>query len=369
MKAALFCWFFLLVLSRAGLNAQSFLPKHQYMYLSVSGNYGYLAPHHKSIKYFVKDHVTGFQIEGGIKTSGDKKWHLDYNFPKTGIGYYSSTLGNDAVFGQSRALYGFFQTENQYPAKKIYLFQKFSFGISHLSEKYNLYENPYNLAISTNLNVYLAYMAGLNIEINKEMAIHTGVTFNHFSNGKVKEPNKGLNTVTISTALTYKFNHTLNNKQLIPQKKTEYYPNRWMVSYAMGWKQLSRRVDEYFPAASLALDYAFFSRPTKRLGAGIDLFYDSSAEAHRAFDSEIMASEWEFFRTGIHFSYEFLIGRSSFIVQPGVYFFNPYNKYGYGYNRLGFRYRLTPHLVSSVGIKAHFPAKADFIEWGLGYAF
>ncbi len=370
MKAAsLFCLSFFLVLFPAGVQAQYILPNHQYLYVSVAGNYGYLAPHHESIKYFVEDNLRGFQIEGGWKTAGHKKWHHDHNFPKTGLGFYTSSLGNSAVFGQSRALYGFFQTEPDNPQQRIHLFQKFSFGVSHLSKKYNLYENPYNLAISTNLNVYLAYMAGLNVDLNQQIALHTGITFTHFSNGKVKEPNKGLNTLAISTGLSYKFHQNQASEIIKPSDQVNYYPNRWALVYAVGWKQFSRRVEGYFLTSSLALDYTIFSRPTLRIGTGLDLFYDSSAKALRAFDSEEMESGWEYFRAGLHLSYEFIIGRSSFLVQPGVYVFNPYNKYGHSYNRLAFRYRMTPKILTHVGIKAHFPAKADFLEWGIGYAF
>ncbi len=368
MRAAFFCWFFVIVFYPIAIRGQNMLMEHQY-FMRINGHYGYLAPHHESIKYFVEDHISGFQIEGGWKVAGDKKWHRDHNFPKTGIGYYNSSLGNDAVYGQAQAIYGFFLKEGKNHDQRIHFIQKFSFGISHLSQKYDLSENPYNLAISTNVNAYFAYMAGLNFDVNKQTALHTGVTFTHFSNGKIREPNKGLNNFAIAAGLTYNFNHQQPEPFSVLREEADFYPNRWSLFYAMGWKQISRRVDAHFFAASMALDYSFLALTTNRLGTGLDIFYDSSAEAHRAFDNQEMESEWEYFRAGIHLSYEFLIGRSSFVVQPGVYLFNPYPKYGQGYNRLAFRYRLTPQLITSVGIKAHFPAKADFIEWGLGYAF
>lgn len=332
-------------------------------------NYGFLTPHHKSIKYFVEDHVPGFQLETGFQTYGHKAWHRHHNFPDIGFGYSASGLGNPEVFGNSHALYSFIQTQLNNSKAPVGIRQKFSFGLSYLTEKYDLRNNPYNLAISSNINVYLSYMLGLNVRLSETLSAFTGMNFTHVSNGKVKEPNKGLNTITGTFGLSYRFNQKNYDVSKVVVEHEDFDVKRWSVFYAVGWKQVSRRVDGYFFATSLALDYAFYARPKTKMGIGLDFFYDSSVDEHKAFDYMELESKSEFFRSAIHFSYEFIVGRTSFVVQPGYYFFNPYNKYGYGVNRLGIRYRLTPWLSANVAIKAHLFAKADFIEWGLGYVF
>lgn len=339
------------------------------MFFNISGNYGFLTPHHRSIEYFVEEHVPGFQLETGFKTYGHKDWHQHHLYPDIGIGYSYSGLSNNEVYGTAHALYSFIQTTVNKKPDFFRIKQKFSFGLSYLSETYDLRENPYNLAIGSHLNVHLAYMLGLHLKVNENVSAYTGLIFTHVSNGKVKEPNKGLNTVTGSVGLAYRFRQQHTEYDDPEVEVTTYPPKRWSLFYSVGWKQISRRVDGYFFASSLALDYAFYRSSKAKAGVGLDFFYDSSVDEHREFDNEEFESNSEYFRSAIHLSYEFIVGRTSFVLQPGLYFFNPYDKFGYGVNRLAIRYRLTPSWVTNVAIKAHLFAKADFIEWGVGYAF
>lgn len=343
--------------------------KYRELFFNLHGSYGFVTPHHYSIKYFVEDHTPGFQFETGFKTYGHKAWHQYHNFPDVGFGFYHSGLGNDMVYGRANALYSFIQTNINRKPGNVQLKQKFSFGLSYLSETYDLRENPYNLAIGSHLNVYLSYMLGLHVNLNDNLSAYSGFNFTHVSNGKVKEPNKGLNTVTGSLGLSYRFKQENTGDDSVPVSSHSYEPRRWSVFYSVGWKQISRRVDGYFFTSSLAFDYAFYVRSRAKAGVGIDFFYDSSVDEHQEFDYKEFNDKSEYFKSAIHLSYEFIVGRTSFIIQPGVYFFNPYDKFGYGVNRLGIRYRLTPWLSTNVAIKAHLFAKADFIEWGLGYTF
>ncbi len=350
-------------------NSQDDAFRYQNLFVNIHGNYGFLTPHHESIKYFVHQHVPGFQLETGFKTYGNKAWHRHHKFPDVGFGFAHSGLGNNQVYGKSNAVYSFIQTQINRNSAPLRMKQKFSFGLSYITEKYDLRRNPYNLAISSNVNVYLSYMLGLDVALSDKMSAFTAFNFTHVSNGKIKEPNKGLNTITGSLGMSYRFQNRERANESIPVEIQSFDVKRWAVFYSVGWKQVSRRVDGYFFATSLALDYAFYARPKTKMGIGLDFFYDSSVDEHKTFDYMELESKAEYFRSAVHFSYEFVVGRTSFIVQPGYYFFNPYNKYGYGVNRLGIRYRLTPRLAANVAIKAHLFAKADFIEWGLGYVF
>jgi hypothetical protein len=58
----------------------------------------------------------------------------------------------------------------------------------------------------------------------------------------------------------------------------------------------------------------------------------------------------------------------SFLFQAGVYPYTRYKDDGIIYSRLGLRYLFGKHILANITLKTHF-AKADNIEFGLGYTF
>ena len=52
----------------------------------------------------------------------------------------------------------------------------------------------------------------------------------------------------------------------------------------------------------------------------------------------------------------------------GHYLYSRYTDLSLIYTRLGLIYRINSHLLANVSLKSHM-AKADFIEWGIGYTW
>ena len=102
---------------------------------------------------------------------------------------------------------------NGYLSGPFVRFQKLSFnyelglGITFNWNKFNPVTNPNNIAISANQSVFIETGLNLEYQISRRYFISTGYGFNHFSNGKLKMPNQGLNTGALKFSLRYQINN------------------------------------------------------------------------------------------------------------------------------------------------------------------
>lgn len=85
-------------------------------------------------------------------------------------------------------------------------------------------------------------------------------------------------------------------------------------------------------------------------------------------DSILSPEKVKSFKAGITLDYELLLGRLSIPMEMGFYIPDGFNYDGFFFHRFGWRYKLTDKWRASLTLKTHF-AKADYIEWGLGYTF
>ena len=71
------------------------------------------------------------------------------------------------------------------------------------TKKFIKNENEVNNAIGSNINAYIQLRFGLEWKIAKPLRLVTAFTYNHFSDGAVKLPNLGINTMTGTVGLIY----------------------------------------------------------------------------------------------------------------------------------------------------------------------
>jgi hypothetical protein len=75
-------------------------------FIEPSWYYGSVLPQNNTIKYLVHEHLSAFQLNAGINTDGSREWQQYLHYPRLGVGYYYSNLGNDEIFGHVHAFYG-----------------------------------------------------------------------------------------------------------------------------------------------------------------------------------------------------------------------------------------------------------------------
>jgi len=336
------------------------------LYFEADAHYGFVMPHISSIAYFIDEHVKGYQFNIGILTNGEKKWQTYYNYPRLGIGFYHSGLGNNDVYGQVNALYGYLDRRFFGVNRRFNLGNRLAFGVGYINKKFDLRDNYFDMAIGSHVNVYINYSLEGLVSVSPQMQLKLGLGMTHVSNGRFKEPNKGLNLITSFIGVQYSLSDPTKLILTEPKENDEPGHNQLIVMGGIGEKQISRKFDySYWPTA-LSVEYAHKISRTSWVGLSLTTYFDPSLKKEIEMEGDTAKSSSNI-RIALNLSYELKMGRFSYVFQPGIYLKNAYAKPGSITNRIGLRYQVTHHWLTGITIKAHWFAIADFIEFGVGY--
>ena len=73
-------------------------------------------------------------------------------------------------------------------------------------------------------------------------------------------------------------------------------------------------------------------------------------------------------RFGLHASHAIQYKKIILGIQLGHYLYSKYTDLSKIYSRISVEYMISTHIFSKIAVKSHL-AKADFIEWGIGYSW
>jgi hypothetical protein len=334
-------------------------------FVTASYGRGFLIAHRASLETLVNDYTNSIRLEFGKNTFGQKDWQSLYRFPSLGIGGFHGSVGNNEQLGKATAIYGFISAPYGAGKRRISFGYKFAIGLAYLSNHFDLYDNIYNIAIGSSINVYIHLDFDIKIKLYKErLYFKTGLGMTHFSNGKTQSPNLGLNIM--DWHFTTGYNIGKQSKKIYTE-----YPKRdrhtFVAIVAGGAKEYNEPNLGKFFAGNVTLEYEYSVMKKSSWGAGLDYFYDGVL-----YDSYKTKDDPDAFkyasRFGIHIGYMFNYYRVGLIVQMGSYINPYYDGNGYLYHRIGIRAKVSQHLIANLSLKTHW-AKADIVEFGLGYYF
>jgi hypothetical protein len=329
---------------------------------------GFILPFCEALEYVIQDEIYGFDLSLSFPTYGKDYWEKLYNHPRTGIGYSFWSLGNDQILGKAHSLYGYVNFPVFKPTGKFSFNYQVSLGGAYLTKRFNLYENHLNRAIGTHLNLYVRLGIDGKIKLlpRCELLIEAGVT--HFSNGKIKSPNYGINVSSFSLGLNY----LLNNKEIALQEPEIPRIEKWYVQsviYSAGSKVYDNLIGKRYFLSSLSYNLERLIDHKKKFGLGADFFYDGAIS--EALASEDGTPEKDFsklIRFGLHASYAVRYKQLIMGIQFGHYLYSKYDDLSPFYNRLSVQYLLTKKILWNIAIKSHW-GKADCMECGIGYTW
>jgi hypothetical protein len=340
--------------------------------LHFEGNlhYGFVTPHHDYIAYFVNDHIRGFQLNVGINTDGSKQWHHSFNFPKVGMGYYNSGLGNREIYGNVNALFFYIDRAYLNVDNRFNFGNRICFGIGNVSKTFDLIDNPFNSAIGTHYNVFIQYSLEASYRISPRNIMKFGIGMSHTSNGSFYKPNAGINFITSYIGVQQSIT---DYRELINRARPENADsskNQFYISGAFGRKAITRLEHKNFPVYAFTLEYSRKVSRSGWLGLALTGYLDESIQKGIALEyPEVITSTSDNQLIVMNLSYEIKMGKLSFMFQPGAYIKTNYKYTGAVCNKLALRYAFHKRAVAGVAIKSHWVAIADFVEWSIGYQF
>lgn len=332
----------------------------------VKWNQGWLIPEYSNISYLSESTLKSAEITWLKRTVGKTITEQQYRYPEYGFTLFFSTLGNRKVFGNEVAIYPFFRTYF-FRTKNSAMYHQFGFGLGYADHRFDLHDNPQNIAIGSHLNMHFDYQLGWKFRISPQIQAETGLRFSHFSNANMAEPNLGLNMLYMHAGIAKSIGKQENfNRYEIPKLTPSH---EFAFIYAAGGKHTRALQSTLYFTSSLSAEYTYRAFYKFFFGGGLDLFYDASTKTELSVKPNATFSSRDNFSSGMHFSQEIAYGNFSFILQEGWYLGLPNRLHPKKmYNRGIIRWRCTPSFLIHITMKSHLHI-LDYPELGFGYYF
>lgn len=334
--------------------------KKSYKYsITGSAEYGFLIGHHSEMNRLSTRYFPSYSVYGGYKTNGTRPWQRKYRYPELGVGlFYSPLMFNDEL-GQSFAAYGYLL---QNFSKKEYnnFAIRFGFGLGYITSKFNAQDNNQNIAIGSNVNIFVFFELQKSFRISKKVDINIGVGMSHFSNTGVKLPNLGINLASGKLGIKYRIGEQDVNSDEVSFDKSK----RWTQSVVLSFGKRQSHIS--MPASTIInpryeISYAM-SFKSSLIGSA-DLFF----ELYDDYQYEFQAGS-NHYEGGLAAGYLLDMKQFQFSLQWGVYLYNTSPDYPWYYHRLGFKWIATEHLLLNLSLRSEW-ATARNVELGLGWRF
>ncbi len=357
-------------------------------------------------------HKSFFVSFGSYSNFNDQPWAKELKYPKSGVSFGVTDFGNLDKIGIAYTLMPFIE---------IGLFRKrsdrwnisFGMGGAYINQQYDSETNPFNLAVTTEIN--WAFRSFLYYDILKRKSVdwRLGIGYAHFSNGHTKLPNQGLNSFVINVSTIIGKEPKVDNRgeNINKPSKNKSSENYFSFRSGIGQNVLSRIFNDKKEVYSVAFSGGKIINKTFKFGAGAyyrfyEHYYDHINENGQLVSEQVPEYRENPYRYATNFGFfgsaELLIGHVAVEFDMGINVYKPFYKIewqlsqGYFYNgeyaRLGelsSYYEVKRTVSSRLGIKyylfntgrspknnlfiaAHINAnlgQADFSELSLGYAY
>jgi hypothetical protein len=329
---------------------------------------GNVYKHTNDIAHLITGHPEGFMLSYNWKTFGKKEWQQVYNYPDYGVSFHYLDFKNKYL-GENYAVgvhYNFYFFKRQ-------LMFRISQGIGMTTNPYDKETNNKNNAFGTKIldnNYFLLQYKKENI-IDR-IGIQAGFMLTHFSNGRFKAPNSGINTIALNLGLNY----NLDEKQefiidSLPPKQFYKEPIKYNIAFRTGVSEgpvpgLGQR---QFYHIGLYADKRIGRKSALQLGT--DVFFSRYLKDYIKFvsvafpDNKPVDPNTDYKRVGLFIGHELFINKLSIETQFGYYVYKPFDYEVDVYQRLGAKYYLYKNCFTGIGLKTH-GGRAEAIEASIG---
>lgn len=332
-----------------------------------------------------KDTINAFQafsLEFSKQTTGENQWEQLYKYPNYGFGIYMADFHNPEEIGTPFAIYGFFNAPFKRWSKWTFNYD-IGFGATFNWKAFNPISNQYNISIGAGESFFIDVGLILQHNLTKKIDIEAGISLTHFSNGALKKPNKGINTIGPNIGLKYNFDDRPEFiKQEIPRFENE---NEWLIAVFGGINNVIFEaanidvIEKYeglnFPVVGISTVFNKQVSYKSKFGLGMSFSYNGALDAQVAVENnELDAIESPFvdkIQLSVFPSYELVMHRVSLILQPAFYLYrkkinNPTPVF---HQRIGLKYYFPNNLFAGITLRDYDFQTSDFIEWTIGYRF
>lgn len=325
---------------------------------------GFLIAHREAMAHLPKSHFQTFELSYDFHSRGYKGWEQAHNSPKFGVLATATLNANKEVLGNAYGLAGTITLPKKTWGKSNAwsLNNKIALGLGYLTKRFDLVDNPKNVAIGSHINLLI--ILGTEIRYSQLDYFCTfGLDFTHFSNGGTKKPNLGLNIPSLRLGFGWMTKKALYNEEVRSFERNDL---ELLVTGVFSMKNNYEFQNQVFPVFGLSAHLTKAQGRKYRYVYGLDLLF---SEANRQFlASSPEQSILQTIQVGVFNGWELDFKRFVLSLGMGAYVYNPLDPWGWFYHRIGGRMFITDRLYFLGYVRSHW-AKADYFETGLGYKF
>lgn len=336
-------------------------------YFSADVFRGNILRHTGEVTHLITGHPDGVLLSASRRSSGQHEWERAYNLPDVGLSFQYQDFKNEHL-GQAYAIgahYNFYFWQRR-------LMFRISQGIGWATNPYDKHTNYKNNAFGSRLMSSNLFM----LQYRKErvfgpVGLEAGVVFTHFSNGRIKSPNSGINTYGATIGLNYDFGKPLPEAVVdsVFADFKEPFRLSLYVRSGVNESQITGSGQKPFYHFSVAVDKRLGRKSAIQIGA--DWFVSKYLEEFIRYSSVAYPQrnpidpDTDYKRLGVFIGHELFINRLSIETQFGYYAYKPFDYEMDFYQRAGLKYYIYKNLFTGVALKTH-GGRAEAIEFGVG---
>lgn len=327
---------------------------------------GNVMAHTDDLQHFLQGHPNGIYLNLYQKTYGHQEWQSAFNYPDYGGYFIYQDFKNDIlgeVYGVG-ALYNFYFLNRNL---KFNIAQ----GIAYTTSPHDKVTNNKNAAFGSRLVANTNFALNYTTKLFDKFDLKAGFLFTHFSNGRIKAPNSGVNSYALSMGVTYNFQENLERKMdtLTKEKVTEPIRYNFVLRTGVSESSIIGSGQKPFYHPAFYLDKRISRKSAFQLGT--EVFFTQSYKEYIkfmaiAYPNEEVELDTDYRRIGVFVGYELYINRISLEAQLGYYVYQPYKSDIPVYDRLGMKYYITKNIYSGLSIKTHV-FLAEAMEFLIGF--
>ena len=174
-------------------------------YISIMPQYGRINVHSHYVSNLLGTYPMGIEVDVGKHYLTSAAKNLYGCYPRYGVAFSLWNFDNK-VLGYGLSGMAYFEPFI-FAYNRFMLSLKGSVGIIGLTNPYDAETNPNNLAYSTTFSFPLSVGIAAYYPLDYNWALKMNASFNHFSNGGIKQPNYGINFPVASMGVEYSFSH------------------------------------------------------------------------------------------------------------------------------------------------------------------
>lgn len=315
---------------------------------NIDGQYGFIIPHADEVEPLSGYNPAGLNFSYHRMNTTYDSWSVFNTFWSGGLRISYFDFGNRRELGGTFLSTFFVEPVLSYSEKYVFSIGGGA-GFSYHTKRYDAVENPKNQFFSTAISFPLFVYSRLSFRIAGNYNLFITATYNHISNGGIRQPNFGMNFPTVGAGIGY-----------LSDGIPSMYISRNIVEQRLSYTIQALTSYKVVDASALYPERGFFASGVHaRISRQLTGHYGLNAGGELIFDNAIRetikrsGSMTDYKRAAITAGQDFIFGKTSFTQYFGFYVYSPYKARNSVYQKYELSYKFHPAFGAGVFLKAH----------------